>query len=596
MTQLLGQQTRLGLSSGSQPLALGICGLCLLALQPLPTGCDPMVLGTLLIAAATLAPLAIQLTGAALPLSLLPLTLVPMWLLCGAWLTAAVALVGVLAARLGRAPTRLPAARQVAASLAGVGLGALLGTVGTVVFPTGVVSEAARATGFTLGLWIGQAAAEWLSPARMTAVASWPAVLLTNLVLLPPGLLLAQIGSRDEPVFVLSAALAVGLLILVRSSTNSDTRTTELEAKAASAASARDHLELIMDQAPEAIIGIDAAGTVRWLNRTAAEWLGEQAEAVVGQPAELSLPVRTSSGDPLDHARLLARSASEGHPLHEEGLLSGAPGAPERVVASYSAAADPSGTDLGLILLRDAAMVTDSLREQEDLAVHLSHELRAPLTTILGYAQLMANPNRGNLLPNAQSEFAQRISESGDYMLRLVNNLLDLGRLSRSDADDHVLSQVDVVAATRDVVLAHRPQAHEKAQELVFQEPSGPIHLVTSDLAIRQILTNLLANAIKYTPPEGHVRVTLSESPMTATWQVIDDGIGLSPDEQTKLFTKFFRSQRPEARLIKGTGLGLALTKALVERLGGTIEVESAVDRGSTFTVRLPREAPASGS
>ena len=92
------------------------------------------------------------------------------------------------------------------------------------------------------------------------------------------------------------------------------------------------------------------------------------------------------------------------------------------------------------------------------------------------------------------------------------------------------------------------------------------------------------------------MRVTLSGNPATVTWQVIDDGIGLSPDEQTKLFTKFFRSQRPEARLIKGTGLGLALTKALVERLGGTIEVESAVDRGSTFTVRLPRELPASAS
>jgi signal transduction histidine kinase len=85
------------------------------------------------------------------------------------------------------------------------------------------------------------------------------------------------------------------------------------------------------------------------------------------------------------------------------------------------------------------------------------------------------------------------------------------------------------------------------------------------------------------------VRVELTADPDRATWRVIDTGIGLSPEEQAKLFTRFFRSQRPEARLIKGTGLGLALTRALVERLGGGIEVESDVDQGSVFTVHIPR-------
>jgi signal transduction histidine kinase len=130
--------------------------------------------------------------------------------------------------------------------------------------------------------------------------------------------------------------------------------------------------------------------------------------------------------------------------------------------------------------------------------------------------------------------------------------------------------------------------ASEKDLELVYSEPSGPVRILSSDLALRQILTNVIDNAIKYTP-KGKVTVALSASPTQVIWRVGDTGIGLSPEEQLKVFTRFFRSQRPEARLTKGTGLGLALSKALVERLGGTIRVQSTVDKGSTFTIEIPR-------
>src|SRR5205823_3470151 len=160
------------------------------------------------------------------------------------------------------------------------------------------------------------------------------------------------------------------------------------------------------DQAPEAIVGLDAEGNMRWLNRTAADWLGDRAEEAVGRPASHALSVRTTSGAFLDHASRLAQARAQHRPMHEEGWLEGAPGAPQRVLASYSAAGDDSQDDLGLVLLRDASVVTEGLREQDDLAVHLSHELRAPLTTILGYAQLMANPHGSKVAADAQTEFA----------------------------------------------------------------------------------------------------------------------------------------------------------------------------------------------
>jgi signal transduction histidine kinase len=574
-------------------LALGAAGLVLLAFQPVAPSCDPLVLTALAVAAMVLAPLPIRLPGEVWPTSLLPLVLIPTFLLCGGWPVAALAVTSVLFASLLGRRVRLHITWQLAASLVGIGSGALVASAFAAGLPPGVAAEAGRAIVFGLALWAGQCAAEWLHLERKAAITSWLLGLLTNLLLLAPGFFLAQLGSGEDPLlFAAGLGLAVVFVSLVRASTNSETRTVELAAQAASSADARHHLELIVDHAPEAIFGMDAQGTVRWLNRTAGEWLGETADELIGRPASAAVPVRTVTGGQLDHAALLRRASDEGRPLHEEGLLEGVAGAPERVVVSYGPA-DPSSGDLGLVLLRDADVVPESLREQEDLAVHLSHELRAPLTTILGYAQMMANPSGNDLVPNAQEVFAKRISESGDYMLRLVNNLLDLGRLARGDEPGLPLARADVVALTREVVEAHRPQADTKAQTLTFEGPSGPIFLVTSDLALRQMLTNLVANAIKYTPPNGHVRVKMSDGPESTIWQVIDDGIGLSPEEQSRVFTRFFRSQRPEARLIKGTGLGLALSKALAERLGGSIEVQSALDKGSTFTVQLPHQVPA---
>lgn len=576
------------------PLAFGGLGLALLLAGPSRGSCGWLSFAALAVAALLLGCLPVRLPGDPLPISALPLAVVPGWLLCGGWEAAGLGLVALVGMQLLSAAGRLPTAWQLGASLAGVGVGATLGQLAATA-PLGP-ADLARGIGFSLGLWLAQTVAERLAPERRLSVPSAIVNLLTHAVLLPPGLLLAQIGSsQDKLPFVAGLGLAVGVMILVRAITNSEARAVELEAQVSSSVDARERLELIVDHVPEAMLGIDLQGRVRWLNRTAADWLGEGATSAVGQPAGLALPVRTTEGRELDHADLLARSALEGRPLHEEGLLEGAPGAPERVLVSYSAGADPLDAEQGLVLLRDASVITDSLREQEQLAVHLSHELRAPLTTILGYAQLLANQGSRDQLPDARTEFAQRISESGDYMLRLVNNLLDLGRLTRNDAEQLPLSHVDTVGLTRGVIEDQRPQADARAQELSFRGPPGPVSLLTSDLALRQILTNLVANGIKYTRQGGHVALTLSDEPDAVTWRVTDDGIGLTPDELSKLFTRFFRSQRPEARLIKGTGLGLALTKALVEQLDGTIEVQSALDQGSTFTVRLPRRPEPDG-
>lgn len=570
--------------------AIALAACALLATQPYALDRDPLVLAGLAIAALLLAPLAVRLPGVAAPLSLCPLLLLPTWLLGTAWLAALVGLAGRALSLLLGAPTRLRQEWQLASTLLGVAAGGLIGSLTLRWLPDSDSTLALGAAGFALGYWGGQTLTERLSPWADELAPTWLLALLNGLVLFPPAYFLADIGRRDDKIpFAVSLGLAVGLAVLVRALTNSETRTAELEEEAATTADARDRLELIVDHAPEAIFGLHPDGSLLWLNRTTVDWIGERAEQAVGKPANAVVALRDAGGQALNHQELLARAAATGHPIHQEGLLESAPGAPERVLASYSVVRETDEGGLGVVLLRDATLVGETLREQEELAVHLSHELRAPLTTILGYAQLISNPGVTNMQPNAQSEFAKRISESGDYMLRLVNNLLDLGQLTRADGEGPILQPVDLAGLTRGTVEALRPQADEKAQELRLDCPSGALVIASSDLALRQIITNLVANAIKYTPPNGRVRVELRADRHEVIWQVRDSGIGLSPDEQRRLFTKFFRSQRPEARLIKGTGLGLALTKALVDRLGGTIEVESRIDQGSTFTVRLPR-------
>jgi signal transduction histidine kinase len=572
-----------------QSLIVGLASLGLLLIPWNNHGAGPGEIAVLALASLTLAALPIRLPGERWPINLTALSLLPCWLLAGPVVTLALAWLSHLGALVGRRPARLPLPRQALAAAVGLGLASLLDWLTRLAFPDGWQLQAARAATVALGLWLGQTVVEWFGAERAEAQSTWLVGLLTNLALLPPGFFLAEIGGQsDLLIFGVSVLLAVGLLLFVRAATTSEARAAELSSEAASSAEERQRLETIVDQAPEAIFTIDHAGNVRWLNRTAADWLGERAAAAPGRPARQVLALRAGAGAELDHLELLARARTDGRPIHQEGSLVAADRAPARLLISYSAGEESDG-DLGMILLRDASLVTESLREQEELAVHLSHELRAPLTTILGYAQLMANPASANAIPDAQAEFARRISESGDYMLRLVNNLLDLGRLARDEADELPAQQVDLSELTREIVESHRPQASARSQHLVGEIPAEPIRLFTSDLAVRQILTNLLANAIKYTPADGHVRVVLREDDEQVTWQVVDDGIGITPDEQERLFTKFFRSQRPEARQIKGTGLGLALTRALIERLNGRITVESAVDRGSTFTVQLPK-------
>ncbi|HUZ77248.1 MAG TPA: HAMP domain-containing sensor histidine kinase [Chloroflexota bacterium] len=249
-------------------------------------------------------------------------------------------------------------------------------------------------------------------------------------------------------------------------------------------------------------------------------------------------------------------------------------------------------------LHRELKMAYERLSKQEEdleqaldtnreLTQIVSHDLRGPLTSIMGYADLL----RGVLEPASTGAKEQRyldaLSNNARRMLSLTDRLLDLHRVEQQSGPQ--LTAVDAAGVVRELVEMLRVQVDAKPISLQVDIPPHA-QLRSSDWMLREIAENLLTNAIKYTPSGGQVRVRLERQPDQVLFSVEDTGIGIPPADQARLFSKFFRGTSREVRQAQGTGLGLALTRSMAERLGGHIEVWSEEGRGSRFTVHLPAE------
>lgn len=237
--------------------------------------------------------------------------------------------------------------------------------------------------------------------------------------------------------------------------------------------------------------------------------------------------------------------------------------------------------------------VTDQATPEEVFTV-LARELRTPLATIEGYIELLNKGDVGALLPE-QREYLDVVSRNVQRLVAVVGDWTEVCRLE-ANRQDLVADEVDLEEVIDRAAAEVRPGIRVKSQRLQIQLPDEPVMVQGDARALLKIVQNLLSNACKYTPPSGSIRIVAAlESDYVARLDVADTGIGLREEDQARLFRKFFRSTLTEAE--PGTGLGLALSRMLAERMGGSISVISALGQGSTFTVRLPRvslSAPAS--
>jgi PAS domain S-box-containing protein len=225
-------------------------------------------------------------------------------------------------------------------------------------------------------------------------------------------------------------------------------------------------------------------------------------------------------------------------------------------------------------------------RMKDEFISLISHELRTPLTSINGYVALLLEGEAGPLAEE-QREFLTIVRKNADRLMGLVNELLDLSRIEAGKVELN-RARLDLGPLIRDVASSLRLQIEAKGQQLELDLADDLPSVWADPDRVTQILTNLVSNAHKYTPAGGSIFVRARGQDGRVRVEVRDTGIGLAPDEQAQLFTRFFRARNKATREVGGTGLGLAITRSLIELHGGEISVTSAPGQGSTFCCTLP--------
>jgi signal transduction histidine kinase len=219
----------------------------------------------------------------------------------------------------------------------------------------------------------------------------------------------------------------------------------------------------------------------------------------------------------------------------------------------------------------------------------MSHELRTPLNSILGFSQLLASSGTGEL-NDRQHRYVGHIESSGRHLLALINDVLDLSKVEAGQMEVE-LEPIELQPMLDEAINQLRPLADAKPLELVL-DPAPGIWIRADRRRFLQVMLNLLSNAIKFTPQGGKVRVVGARAGRTAEISVIDNGVGIPSGEQQRIFEEFTQVDRQGSQSTEGTGLGLALSRRLLQLMRGSIHVESEEGTGSTFRVIVPRIRP----
>jgi signal transduction histidine kinase/FixJ family two-component response regulator len=325
----------------------------------------------------------------------------------------------------------------------------------------------------------------------------------------------------------------------------------------------RRRLDQTIQSLGDALLVVDADGTVAAANPRAGELLPEL-------PAGARL-TEAASLPPLE------RALESEVTLEREGRT---------LAATAARVTDPERGGV-VWTIRDVTERARLERLKSEFVATASHELRSPMTSIKGFVELLATSSG---LSARQREFVEIILASTNRLVDLVNDLLDVARIEAGEAELHRRS-IDLTEVVEEVTTLMRPRVDEKRQRLTVEVEPGLPRALVDPSRMRQVLINLLTNAHLYTPPDGRLRVALHSKDGMVALAVADDGPGMSHEQLERIFERFYRHAGNNDS-VPGTGLGLAIVKSLVDMQDGTIEVESELDVGTTFTVLVP-QAPA---
>ena len=250
------------------------------------------------------------------------------------------------------------------------------------------------------------------------------------------------------------------------------------------------------------------------------------------------------------------------------------------------------------LLARNRALVEEVDRQTRELQLasnaksaflaHMSHELRTPLNAILLYSELLQDGSQADVQPRIQRD-AGRIHAAGKHLLALINDILDVSKIEAGQMELRI-ERVALGPLVEELVATLQPLVEQNRNRFILDLESAPADLWTDAVRLRQVLSNLLSNAAKFTHDGSVLLRVAADGPGTVRFVVEDTGIGIDPDRLGGIFREFVQAESDTARRFGGTGLGLALVKRFTELLGGTVSVASEVGKGSTFTVTLPAQ------
>jgi PAS domain S-box-containing protein len=386
---------------------------------------------------------------------------------------------------------------------------------------------------------------------------------------------------------------------------------TEQEANARAETLAERKFRELIENAPDAILQVDSTGAIVIANRTAETMFGYTRQELMGQKVDMLVPAAHRAAHP-GHRKAFANAGltrpmglglelfaqrKDGSKFPVEISLS-----PMKTEGGINATAvirdvtDRKLTEQRVRTLQESYMTELEARHKEaerlnqlksEFMASISHELRTPLHTIIGFAELLEEEGEGPL-NHKQQRFLRHIRVDSEHLLGLINDVLDLSRIEAGGL--HLRTEpVGLLKIITESITAIQPYADSRGVNICLGEGiDGDVSVLADPMRLRQILYNLLSNGAKFTESGGEVQVNIGDEEEAVRITVSDTGLGIPPEESTRIFEKFYQVGFTPVGVREGTGLGLAICKQLVEMQNGKIWAESEPGKGSQFHFTLP--------
>jgi two-component system phosphate regulon sensor histidine kinase PhoR len=364
--------------------------------------------------------------------------------------------------------------------------------------------------------------------------------------------------------FIISAKMSRNTLEAVRTDSN-----TKIADEQQAAKKNADRWQALLMAAQDPVLLVASDGRCEIANKSAEELFPGASGSLLlklSQSSELSSFVRATSSNPTDGV-----ASIEEFLLHHPS---------ERTV---QAVAFPAGDGYTIVILRDLTELRRLEMVRRDFVANVSHELRTPLSSVKAMAETLID---GAIADSEVAiHFLETIVHESDRLVRISADLLDLSRIESQPAEKKLQ---DISQIILNVTAGYGAQIKAAGHQMII-DIEQPLPLEIDPDEISQVMVNLVDNAIKYTPNSGVLTIRSEKDDNFVTISVSDTGIGILQQDLSRLFERFYRTDKARSRASGGTGLGLSIVKHIVERHGGSVNVVSEYNRGSTFSFTLPR-------